>query len=99
MIKGISRAGLGEIGDDEQFIALASQYGFKSVDLDAKGLINHFGGVAQTAEYLKQKDMIIGSFGLPVDWRSTDENFRSGLVSLIEEAATDAVLMYSLLLI
>ena len=36
--------------------------------------------------------MIVGSFGLPVDWRSTDELFLSGLGSLVEKAKAAASL-------
>jgi sugar phosphate isomerase/epimerase len=90
MLKGLTRAGLGEIGNDEQFIELASKYGFKSVDLDAKGVIAHFGGAAKTNERLKQKGLIVGAIGLPVEWRSTDEIFRSDLVKLAEAAEAAA---------
>jgi sugar phosphate isomerase/epimerase len=92
MLKGLSRAGLGAIGKDEQYIELAAKYGFQSVDLDPKGLIAHFGGVTETNDFLKQQEMIVGSFGLPVDWRSTDELFLSGLGSLVEEAKAAASL-------
>jgi sugar phosphate isomerase/epimerase len=92
MLKGLSRAGLGEIGNDEQFIELASRYGFQTVDVDAKGVIAHFGGVTQTKEYLKQKGVIIGSIGLSVDWRSTDESFRAGLTGLVVDAEAAAAL-------
>jgi sugar phosphate isomerase/epimerase len=92
MLKGLTRAGLGEIGSDEQFIDLASEYGFQTIDVDARGLVKHFGGAEQAKERLQQKGLIIGSIGLPVEWRSTNEAFLSGLASLIEEAEAAASL-------
>jgi sugar phosphate isomerase/epimerase len=92
MLKGLTRAGLGEIGSDEQFIDLAAEYGFQTIDVDARGLVKHFGGAEQAKERLQQKGLIIGSIGLPVEWRSTNEAFLSGLASLIEEAEAAASL-------
>ena len=86
MLKGLTRAGLGAIEDDKQFIDLAAKYGFQSIDVDILGLVKHFEGTLQTTAYLQQKGIALGSFGLTVDWRSSDESFRDGLVTLIEAA-------------
>lgn len=34
MIKGLTRAGIGEVGSIENFVKLASQYGFGAIDTD-----------------------------------------------------------------
>ena len=91
MLKGLTRAGLGTIGNDEQLITMASLYGFQSVDIHPKGLIHLLGGSSQVNELLSQKNILIGSMGLSVDWRLTEEKFRAGLVELADEAAAAAV--------
>ncbi|WP_219836244.1 sugar phosphate isomerase/epimerase [Paenibacillus sp. R14(2021)] len=91
MLRGLSHAGLGNIGSDEQFIALAHEYGFQTVDIDAKGLIDR-NGVDGARELLARHNITMGAFGLSVDWRTTDESFRAGLARLSEEAAAAAAL-------
>jgi len=91
MLKGLTRAGLGNIGDDKQFIQFAAEYGFQTVDIDAKGLIDTY-GLEGSKELLKQYNIEIGSIGLPVEWRKTDEEFQSGLKGLVAEASAAAEL-------
>jgi sugar phosphate isomerase/epimerase len=91
MLRGLTRAGLGDIGSDERFIELAAQYGFDAVDADAKGLIDR-NGLEQAKELLQRNRVVIGAIGLPVEWRTTDEAFRQGLPKLAESAAAAAAL-------
>jgi len=91
MLKGLTKAGLGKIEDDKQFIQLASEYGFQSVDVDAKSLIDTY-GLEEAKQLLKENGMVIGSIGLPVEWRKTDEEFLQGLKSLTESAEAAAEL-------
>lgn len=91
LLKGLTRAGLGAIGDDKAFIELAAQYGFQSVDLDPVSLIQTY-GVDGAKELLAANNISIGSFGLPVEWRGSDEAFRDGLPQL-EELAKAASLL------
>ncbi|RKN85085.1 sugar phosphate isomerase/epimerase family protein [Paenibacillus ginsengarvi] len=86
MLRGLTRAGLGNVGSAEQFIALASKYGFQSVDIDVAGLVDGR-GVDGAAELLRSHGLVIGSIGLPVQWRTTEEEFRSGLPTLMKNAA------------
>lgn len=85
MIKGLTRSGLGAIRDDEEYITRAAQFGFQSVDLDPLELIQQYGG-DYAKHLLESNRMIVGAFGLTVDWRTTDERFREGLKSLVETA-------------
>ena len=39
MLRGLTRAGLGKIESNEQFIELAAKYGFQAVDIDALSLV------------------------------------------------------------
>ncbi|WP_308638789.1 sugar phosphate isomerase/epimerase family protein [Paenibacillus silvisoli] len=91
MLRGLSRAGLGAIGSDENMIAAASKYGFQTVDVDAKGLIDR-NGLEGARELLAKNEVSIGSIGLSVEWRDTEEKFREGLRRLAEEAAAAAAL-------
>jgi len=85
MIRGLTRAGLGQVGSDEAFIALAARYGFQAVDIDAGKLIAEKGAEG-AASLLSSHGMRIGSIGLPVQWRTTDDEFRKGLPALVAAA-------------
>lgn len=91
MLKGLSRAGLGAVENDEQLIDLAARFGFDCVDLNALGLVKRL-GEDQANALLRQKGIVVGAIGLSVDWRTTDANFRAGLGRLVEEAAAAAAL-------
>jgi len=92
MLKGLTRAGIGAISSYEQYIALASQHGFQSVDLDAQDFIHQVGSAHAANALLQHYGIVIGSIGLSIDWRTSAENFRSGIVGLAESAAAAAAL-------
>ncbi|WNR44190.1 sugar phosphate isomerase/epimerase family protein [Paenibacillus roseipurpureus] len=91
MLRGLTRAGLGQIESDVQFIELAAKYGFQAVDLDALSLVE-----AHTLDgarvLLERNGLVIGSIGLPVEWRTTEEAFRAGLPKLAQAAEAAAAL-------
>ncbi len=91
MLRGLTRAGLGPVENDEQFLEIAAKYGFQSVDIDPTGLINQW-GLEGTKQRLEELGLSIGAIGLSVDWRTTDENFRSSLTALPAQAAAAAAL-------
>ncbi|MFC0334650.1 sugar phosphate isomerase/epimerase family protein [Paenibacillus sepulcri] len=91
MIRGLTRAGLGSSWSNEEFIRKAAEYGFESVDIDAKSLIGTLGSEG-AASLLAETGIVIGAIGLPVDWRSTDAEFRQTLPALAESAAAAAAL-------
>ncbi|GGD72012.1 sugar phosphate isomerase/epimerase family protein [Paenibacillus nasutitermitis] len=91
MLRGLTSAGLGKVENDEQLIALASEYGFQAVDVDAQGLVERH-GVEGARELLASHNLVIGSIGLPVEWRKTDEDFQKGLTKLTQVAAAAASL-------
>ncbi|MGO4696938.1 sugar phosphate isomerase/epimerase family protein [Paenibacillus sp. 2TAB26] len=91
MLRGLTGAGLGRIESDEHLIKLAGAYGFQAVDLDAASLINRY-GVEQARELLASNGVVIGSIGLPVEWRTTEEAFLEGLEKLASSAAAAAAL-------
>ncbi|MHA7963883.1 sugar phosphate isomerase/epimerase family protein [Paenibacillus sp. CAU 1782] len=87
MLRGLSGAGLGALENQEQLIELAGRYGFKTVDLDAAALVREHG--AEGARSLLAKHGVgIGSIGLSVEWRTTEEEFLKGLEGLAAEAAS-----------
>jgi 2-keto-myo-inositol isomerase len=91
MIRGLTKAGLGEIGSNEEFIRQAAEFGFQSIDLNPLELIKEYGQEG-ALQLLETHGIIIGSFGLEVDWRSTEDNFLTGLKSLTEMAEAAAAL-------
>lgn len=86
ILRGLTRAGLGNVGSTEQFIALASKYGFQAVDIDAAGLVEERGEDG-AAELLRSHGVVVGAIGLSVQWRTTEDEFRSGLPALTKQAA------------
>jgi sugar phosphate isomerase/epimerase len=91
MIRGLTRAGLGNIESNEQYITNAAKYGFQSVDLNPLSFIEEV-GKEQAKHLLESNQVIIGSSDLTVDWRTTDEQFREGLQSLVQMAEASAAL-------
>ncbi|WP_153979626.1 sugar phosphate isomerase/epimerase family protein [Paenibacillus xylanilyticus] len=91
MIRGLTKAGLGKIESDEQYITSAAKYGFQSVDLNPLSLVQQY-GKEQAAQLLEHNQVIIGSSDLTVDWRGSEEQFRAGLKSLVEMAEASASL-------
>lgn len=80
MIRGISQAGLGHISTEE-LVRSARQYGFGAVDINTDTLIADH-GIEGTRQLLEDHQVIIGSIGLPVEWRQSDSTFREQLTSL-----------------
>lgn len=91
MLKGLTRAGLGDIGSDERFIEQAARYGFDAVDIDALSFIEQH-GLEEAKAILARNHIVIGSIGLSVEWRGTEEVFQQGLQKLAQEAAAAAAL-------
>lgn len=86
ILRGLTKAGLGNVGNTEQFIALASKYGFQAIDSDVNSLTSGRGADG-AAELLRSHNVVLGSIGLPVQWRTTEDEFRNGLPALVNSAA------------
>ncbi|WP_337101798.1 sugar phosphate isomerase/epimerase family protein [Paenibacillus sp. YIM B09110] len=91
MLRGLTRAGVGTIGSDEDYIRKAAKFGFQSVDLNPVDLIREH-GLEEAVQLLESNGVVVGSFDLHVDWRSSEEQFVEGLPSLAEAAAAAASL-------
>ncbi|UKS25417.1 sugar phosphate isomerase/epimerase [Paenibacillus sp. HWE-109] len=91
MLRGLTGAGLGKLESTEQFIELAAKYGFQAVDIDALGLVESH-SVDGARELLAKHGLVIGSIGLPVEWRKTEEEFLAGLPKLAQAAEAAAAL-------
>lgn len=91
MLQGLTRAGLGKIETDEQFIELASRYQFQSVDLEAIKLVDSM-GVDKASERLQELNLTIGAISLPVEWRADEEQFLKGIAELPAASAAAAAL-------
>lgn len=88
MIKGLSEAGLAKVENVEELVNLASKNGFGSIDTNGNALRNFVAekGLSEAKEFLKEKNIIIGSMAFPVEWRQTDKEFRDGLEVLLADA-------------
>ncbi|MDQ8736207.1 sugar phosphate isomerase/epimerase family protein [Paenibacillus sp. LHD-38] len=93
MLRGLTRAGLGRVGDDKRLIELAAENGFQAVEIDAAGLIETY-GLEAARELLNSYGMAMGAFDLGVDWRNGEEEFLDGL-ALLEARAKAAALLGS----
>jgi sugar phosphate isomerase/epimerase len=94
MIKGITRAGIGQAGDFENLVKLAAEYGFGAVDAsgaELDSLIANFGKDG-AIDFLSENKVVIGTIGLPVEWRHTEEKFRSDLSKLVLHAEAASAL-------
>ena len=75
-----------------QFVELAARHGFDGVEFGIGGAQkladDQFGGDANgVRDFLAEKNVVPGSFGLDVEWRKDDEAFASGLSALSGKAA------------
>lgn len=94
MLKGLTRAGIGPVGDVEAFAILAHEYGFDAIDCGGRELQNLIQGkgIDGAKGFLDSHDIVIGSIGLPVEWRQSEEMFLEGLMGLAAEANAAAAL-------
>ncbi|CAM3926830.1 sugar phosphate isomerase/epimerase family protein [Lederbergia lenta] len=92
MIKGLSTAGIGEVKNVEELVLLASDNGFGVIDSSGQELRDFIGekGLEEAKAFLQKHQVKIGSIGLAVEWRQTEEQFREGLGTLVEDAKTAA---------
>jgi sugar phosphate isomerase/epimerase len=91
MLRGLTGAGLGKLESTEQFIELAAKYGFEAVDIDALALVESH-SIDGARDLLSKHGLVIGSIGLPVEWRGSEERFRADLPKLTQAAAAAAAL-------
>ncbi|GIP37196.1 sugar phosphate isomerase [Paenibacillus sp. J31TS4] len=90
MLKALSRAGLGNVGPMETYVRKAGEYGFQGVEAgDLAGWLAQ-AGETQAATLLAETGVAICSFGLPVEWRHDEAQFRAGLPRLAAEAEAAA---------
>ncbi|GKU78242.1 sugar phosphate isomerase/epimerase [Paenibacillus sp. L3-i20] len=86
MLRGLTSAGLGAIEHEGRLIELASQFGFQTVDLDVLSLTERC-SVEGARQLLESNGVIVGSFGLPVEWRASEEQFLQDFQKLTAYAA------------
>lgn len=90
MIKGVTKAGLGQVGSLEELITLAAEHGFGAVDVNGQELAKWIEdkGLSTCKQFLREKGIIIGSIGLSVEWRGDEAKFLEGLPQLLKDAQT-----------
>ncbi len=79
----LSAGAIGVKANQLEAIELASKHGFESVLADS-GYLSQLDDAGRTdlAEAMKQKNIVWGAAGLPVDFRRDEDTFRSGLKKL-----------------
>ncbi|MCK0471858.1 sugar phosphate isomerase/epimerase [Halalkalibacter sp. APA_J-10(15)] len=94
MLKGVTNAGLGDVGTIEEFIINASKYGFESVDTSGNELVCWVEqiGLEEARAFLRKYNIQIGAIGLSVEWRREEEEFKTGLEPFIREAEVASAL-------
>lgn len=94
MLKGLTRAGIGNIGTIEDFIRGAAAHQFEAIAVSGTELEEWIQqkGLNAACAFLEEHRVQIGTIGLPVQWRTTEEEFRSGLVRLARDAEAAAAL-------
>ncbi|MFC0211511.1 sugar phosphate isomerase/epimerase family protein [Paenibacillus chartarius] len=98
MLKGLTRAGIGDVGGLDSFVRLAAQHGFDAVDAGGQELIDLIAqqqsvtGAKAWLEDAGQGRVRIGSIGLSVEWRRDEDTFRAGLAGLAAEAQAASAL-------
>jgi sugar phosphate isomerase/epimerase len=92
MLKGLTRAGLGDVGSIEQFVQAAAAHGFESIASGGKELEEWIEakGIEAVRAFLNEHGVQIGTIGLSVQWRNSEEEFLSGLVRLAKDAEAAA---------
>lgn len=88
MLRGLSRAGIGQAGSFEEYAALAGAHGFQAIDAGGSELaaLIEQRGVQGAQEFLQSQGVVIGSIGLSVEWRQSEDAFRQGLGQLAADA-------------
>lgn len=88
MLKGLSTAGLGNVKNIEELVRLASENGFEAIETSGQALreLVKEKGLEGAKVFLNQHNIKIGSIGLSVEWRGSEEQFKNGLSILLEDA-------------
>ncbi|GAA4853974.1 sugar phosphate isomerase/epimerase [Paenibacillus vulneris] len=94
MLKGLTRAGIGDVGSIEEFVHAAAAYGFEAIAADGAELERWIQekGLGGVRAILKEAKIQIATIGLPVQWRTTEQEFMSGLPSLVRYAEAASAL-------
>lgn len=92
MLKGLTQAGLVPFPSLADFADHAANHGFEAIDCDAKELYNWVkqDGVVQIKAILNERKVVIGAISLPVEWQTSEDDFRYSIVKLASYAATAA---------
>ncbi|MDF2961647.1 MAG: xylose isomerase protein [Paenibacillus sp.] len=92
MLKGLTRAGIGNVGGIEEFVKAAAVHGFEAVAAGGQELEDWIAakGAEEVRAFLKEQGVQIGTIGLSVQWRNSEEEFLNGLARLAKDAEAAA---------
>jgi sugar phosphate isomerase/epimerase len=92
MLKGLTRAGIGDVGDIESFVRAAAAHEFEAVAASGSELESWIAdkGLDHVKAFLHEHNVQIGGIGLSPQWRNSEEEFRSGLTRLAKDAEAAA---------
>lgn len=88
MLKGLSKAGIGEVEGLKELISLAADNGFHAVEATSEDLKEFImqTNLNEVKTYLGMKGIQLGAVTLPVEWRGDNEVFKEGIKELVEIA-------------
>ncbi|MBM7570645.1 sugar phosphate isomerase/epimerase family protein [Aquibacillus albus] len=88
MLKGLTTAGIGDVDSINQFVKLASAHQFDVIDSDGASLDQFIKreGLENAKAFLQDYNIQIGTIGLSVEWRRSEEEFQNGLKQLVIDA-------------
>ena len=92
MFKNLNASALGVTGHQSEIIELALTYGFRGFDLDIVDFANRVKrrGLDYAARLIRSANIRTGTFTLPLDWDTDDDDFQAALAKLPEYAQAAA---------
>ncbi|MEK3917635.1 sugar phosphate isomerase/epimerase [Paenibacillus sp. FSL H7-0331] len=92
MLKALTRAGIGAVGSIQDFVRAAAEHEFEAITAGGTELEEWIAqdGAESVNSFLREQGIQIGSIGLSVQWRNSEEEFRSGLARLAKDAEAAA---------
>jgi len=92
LVRGLTRAGIGDAGSLKDFVTLASRHGFCAVDAGGDELASWIqsDGLETVKAHLADRNVAVGCLSLAVDWSHTEAQFQAGLGALVRDAENAA---------
>ena len=92
MFKNLNTSALGVAGHQSEIIELALTYGFQGLDLDLLDFCARAAthGVPYARRLIDSANILVGTFKLPLEWDTNDDDFKEAMRKLPDYAKTAA---------